>query len=287
MHAATLLQWARLRIDVRDADLLLAYALHREREWLLAHPETTIHPSHATRFRRMVIRRTRGEPLAHLLGTQWFFGRTFRVTHDVLIPRPETELSVELALGTVPISEPTTIIDVGTGSGCIAVTMAAERPRARVIALDASPSALHIARHNARTHQVRDRIAFHQSNLLDFQIKNGKMKNAPFVILANLPYLTTAEWRALPNSLRTFEPRNAFDGGRDGLYCFRTFFRQLSSFATHHRVRSVFLEIDPQRKPALTRLTQQRVPHWHRGWHRDLADRWRVLELRPPEMKHQ
>ncbi|MBI4433380.1 peptide chain release factor N(5)-glutamine methyltransferase [Candidatus Uhrbacteria bacterium] len=270
------------KLDPRDIDLLLAHVCGRDRTWVLAHPETTIHPGRIARLRRLVARRQRGEPLPYLIGEQWFFGRSFRVTSDVLIPRPETELLVELATTTAHYPH-TTIIDVGTGSGCIAVTLATEMPHARLVAIDTSPTALRIARKNARRHRVQHRIAFVHGDLLHAKTPHAQriIPHTPLLLLANLPYLSTAEWRALPRSLRLFEPRLALDGGKNGCTPFRRLFLQARSLA-YDRPVTMLLEIDPRRKRALETLTKKILPTWTMSWHRDGASRWRVLAVQSP-----
>ncbi|MBI4449427.1 peptide chain release factor N(5)-glutamine methyltransferase [Candidatus Uhrbacteria bacterium] len=270
----------------RDREVLFAYVLRKPREWILTHPEATVRTTMAARYRRLLRRLERGEPLPYLLGEHWFYGRPFTVNRHVLIPRPETELMVELAIERIKnyesrIMETSTIVDVGTGSGCIAVTLAAELPHTNVVAIDSSPTALRIARANARRHGVENLITFLQGNLLEpiLQSPSFMIHHSLFTVCANLPYLTTDEWRALPRSLRQYEPRAAFDGGPDGLRPFRKLFAQIRSIPIIHHSLFMILETDPRRKRALTPLIRKTLPGWKASWHRDLAGRWRVLVL--------
>ncbi len=303
-----------------DHENLLAHVLHKPREWVLAHPEIKLRSSQRTRFTKLLTRKQHGEPLAHLLGEQWFYGRPFTVNRSVLIPRPETELLVELALhylraDPTPTHSPSPrdgekkewvgtplIIDVGTGSSVIAVTLAKELSnisdeRFQIFATDASPTALRVARGNARRHDVLSRITFLRGNLLaplfihsgpriakiDDRRKWRWSSSRGVIVVANLPYLTTAEWRALPRSIRDYEPHLALDGGPDGLKHFRQLFAQLRyAFQIPDSRFQILLEIDPRRKRALTALTRRHLPGWEASWHRDLAGRWRVLELTAP-----
>src|SRR5712692_508291 len=161
------------------AELLLLHVLSRERTWIYSHPEQEISSAEADRYFALLARRTNGEPTQHLTGKQEFWGLEFEVTPDVLIPRPETEHVIEVALDRLALRELRSgrkqksageglrIADVGTGSGCIAIALAKELPRAAIYATDISGAALAVARRNAVTHGVAGRICFLESNLLD------------------------------------------------------------------------------------------------------------------------
>jgi release factor glutamine methyltransferase len=161
------------------AELLLLHVLGRDRTWLYAHPEEQIPISDADRFFKLIARRVAGEPTQHLTGKQEFWGLEFEVTADVLIPRPETEHVIEVALDRLALrelragrkqtltGEGLQIADIGTGSGCIAIALAKELPQATIFATDISPAALAVAQRNAARHSVSDRIHFLESNLLD------------------------------------------------------------------------------------------------------------------------
>ena len=161
------------------AELLLLHVLNRSRTWLYAHPEETVSDADAQRFFDLIARRAAGEPTQHLTGKQEFWGLEFEVTPDVLIPRPETEHVIEVALDRLALRElragrpqksdgaSLQIADIGTGSGCIAIALAKELPAANFLATDISPAALAVAKRNASRHQVADRINFREANLLD------------------------------------------------------------------------------------------------------------------------
>jgi release factor glutamine methyltransferase len=254
----------RLGVDVRDAEILLAAALRRDRTWLFAHPETALPPSSAHRVTAQLLRRARGEPLAYITGIQECMGLTFRVTPAVLIPRPETELVVEAALARIPKGRAAWVADVGTGSGCIAVAIAKARPRAAVVATDISRSALAVARANARTHHVSGRVRFVSGDLLAPLSQRGTRFD---VVVANLPYLPAGR-------LPRFEPKIALAAGRDGLTHLRRFLRQLAQL--HPAPRSVVLEIDPRNLRGLRPLLPKNYTATVR---KDLAGRPRALIL--------
>ncbi len=192
-----------------DAQLLLAHVLNTPRETLLAHSEWIISATEAHTFEHLVTLRIRGMPIAYLLGTRPFYDRLFRVTPHVLIPRPETELLVQQALDwarALPTSVPLHALDVGTGSGVIAVTLAVHLPRAQIIGSDVSAAALSLAQVNA---EGVPNVRLVQADLLTPFV-------GPFQIIAsNLPYIATADLSIL--DVARFEPHVALDGGWDGL----------------------------------------------------------------------
>jgi len=179
--------------------------------WQIAHPEHTLSEDEIYNLQGLLDRLLEGEPLAYITGKQSFFGREFLVSPSVLIPRPETELLVELAINkTGHFTAPIDIVDIGTGSGCIAITLAKEIPNAKVLATDISFSVLKIAAKNARIHNVSNFVNFIHCDLM-----NGI--NARFnIICANLPYIPAETLERLPD-LR-FEPASALHGGQDGMH---------------------------------------------------------------------
>ena len=183
-------------------------------------------------------RRATREPVAYVIGQREFYGRTFRLTPDVLIPRPETELIVDAALAILaqrPTQEAVEILDVGTGSGCLAVTLALEWPAARLAATDISAPALAVAAANARTHGVDDRIAFEHTSL------TGGRALASDLIVSNPPYVAETDWPVLPPDVRDFEPAAALFGGRDGLDTIRALLPAVARALRHGG--AVILEI--------------------------------------------
>jgi release factor glutamine methyltransferase len=191
---------------------LLADALGKKRIELYLEFDRSLSPPELEPLRDKVRRRAEGEPLQHLLGHWDFFGRTFKTDSRALIPRPETELLVEIILKEVSAAGESAnrLVDVGTGSGVLAITLALERPELAISAVDLSVDALALAQENAERLGVPDRIAFRCSNLLD-QVEG------PFHwIVANLPYIPTGDLNALQREVK-FDPALALDGGKDGL----------------------------------------------------------------------
>jgi release factor glutamine methyltransferase len=165
-------------------------------------------------YRGLIARRGRREPVSQIIGRREFWGLNFEVTRDVLTPRPETELVVEAALAVTARDTRALVVDVGTGSGCLAVALATERPCASVIATDVSPQALAIARANAERHHVDDRIRFVEADLLP-PVEHVDL------IVSNPPYVAVREASALPPEVREYEPAVALFGGPDGLGVYR------------------------------------------------------------------
>ncbi len=194
-----------------EAELLLGEVLARGRAYLIAHPERPVEPSLAAKASDWFARRRRGEPVAYIAGWREFYGIGLRVTPDVLIPRPETERLVDLALERIPAAEPARVLELGTGSGAIALALAVARPDWRITATDISPAALQIARENAR--RCAASVEFMQGDWFD-AIGSGQFD----LIVSNPPYIE-AEDRHLRSGDVRFEPHLALVGGASGMKC--------------------------------------------------------------------
>jgi release factor glutamine methyltransferase len=204
------------------AELLLLHVLNRDRTWIYSHPEEKISPADAARYFALLARRASGEPTQHLTGKQEFWGLEFEVTPDVLIPRPETEHLIEVALDRLAVreiragrkqtltGEGLQIADIGTGSGCIAVALAKELPAATIYATDISTAALAVAQRNATHHEMTNRIHFVERNLLE-----GLPKLLDLIV-SNPPYVGRREKETLEREVRDHEPELALYGGEEG-----------------------------------------------------------------------
>lgn len=193
-----------------EAQSLMQHVLGVSRAWLLAHDDATLVPAQQSDYEKLLQRRLHGEPLAYILGEREFFGLTFKVTPDTLIPRPETELLVELALERLPPRQPFRVLDLGTGSGAVALSIAHARPAASVLACDISSAALAVARENAQRLNLRN-AAFAQSDWY------AALERRRFdLIVSNPPYVAENDPHLQRGDLR-FEPPSALASGRDGL----------------------------------------------------------------------
>jgi len=197
-----------------DAELLLCHTLKKERSWLIAHADDVLDEISLNDFNILLDRRIRREPIAYITGEKEFWSRSFHVNPDVLIPRPETEHLIEAVQENFPDQQAEySFCDIGTGSGCIAITLACEYPKARIIATDISSQALAVARRNAERHGVSDRITFVQGDMFAALSKH----TAPFdAIISNPPYVAQHEISSLEAELG-FEPQHALSDGKDGL----------------------------------------------------------------------
>jgi release factor glutamine methyltransferase len=230
-----------------DAELLLAAATGTERAALIADPEAPVSPAGGRAFGEMVRRRLRREPVAYILGRKGFRGIELIVDGRVLIPRPETELLVEVAVEL----EPRAVLEVGTGSGAVALALAAELPGVGVIATDTSQAALEVARHNAERLGLAGRVDFVEGTLPE----GGGFD----LLLANLPYVANAEWPQLEPEIRDWEPREAVLAGEDGLSVIRSLVASLASRLTagEDAPASVALEIGAGQAEAVAALVSE------------------------------
>jgi release factor glutamine methyltransferase len=222
-HGIDELRTAKVTSYTLAAELLLLHAANRDRTWIYSHPEEHLPDETAKNYFALLRRRAAGEPTQHLTGKQEFWGLEFEVSPDVLIPRPETEHLVEVALDRLAVrevragrdprftGENISLVDIGTGSGCIAVALAKELPVAKIHATDISASALAIAKRNATRHNLANRIQFTESNLLQ------SLSSLKFdLIVSNPPYIGLNEAASLPIEVRGHEPQQALFGGVEG-----------------------------------------------------------------------
>lgn len=218
-------------ITPREAYLLLGHVTGYSEAQLLARGDEILPAALAQSFRRLIRRRCHGEPAAYLLRRREFYGRDFFVDDRVLIPRPETEHLVEAVLGIDGLPPNPLLLDLGTGSGCLAVTLALEVPTARVLATDLSPAALVVARRNARIHQVEDRVSFLAADLW-----TPILPSTIDIVVSNPPYVAKADASSLPRDVRDFEPHLALFADEDGLAVYRRLFEDAAGLAQGARI---------------------------------------------------
>ena len=254
-----------------EAATLLAALLRCDQAALIAHGDDPLAPEMWTQYQQWVFRRSQGEPLAYILGYQWFYGLKLHVTPDVLIPRPETETLVEVALADIralPSSQPR-VVDVGTGSGAIALAIAAHAPRCWVLGTDISPRALRVAAYNARA--LRIPIHFAVADLLT-------PLRGPFdLIAANLPYVGYEEADILDPAVRLYEPPEALWGGTHGLEIVARLVEQVPRRLAPKGV--LLLEMGYRQGQAMQELLREAFPNAHVTVYRDLAGHQRVVRV--------
>jgi release factor glutamine methyltransferase len=229
-EAAARLRDAGLAEPRREAVTLLSYSLGRDRAFLITHPDGALNDVQLSDFRAWVERRAAGEPFQYIAGRQEFYGLEFEVSRDVLIPRPETELLVEEALELLRDTPSPSVCDVGTGSGCIAITLLHERGDARGFALDVSPAALAVAARNAARHRVGERLRLLVSDCFD-ALRGGGHRGVRFDLVAsNPPYVAESDLGGLQREVRDHEPRVALTPGGDGLSVIRRLVAEAPEF---------------------------------------------------------
>lgn len=233
-----------------EATVLLSHTLGRDRTFLIAHDDELLSAEQSHTFDDLILRRASGEPLQYISGHQEFFKLDFEVTPDVLIPRPETELIVEAALELSPQNAEFNFADVGTGSGCIAISILHERAQARATAIDKSAPALEVAQRNAVRHQVPDRLRMMESDLFAALPREQTFD----LIVSNPPYIQTGDLKTLQREVR-LEPQSALDGGPDGLTLIR---RLLSDAPAFLRARGYLIfEMGFDQEDSVRRIINQ------------------------------
>jgi release factor glutamine methyltransferase len=212
LNASRILRENGIAEPRREANSLLAFALEKDKAFLIAYPDYELSDREEKRFNEFLQRRARREPFQYITGKQEFYGLDFMVTPDVLIPRPETEIIVENAIEILREMDKPVFCEVGTGSGCISVSILHNVKTARAIGLDISEKALKIAAQNAGRHRVSDRLELKISDVFT------NLKNERFdLIVSNPPYISSEEMKILQAEVRDFEPETALTDGRDGL----------------------------------------------------------------------
>jgi release factor glutamine methyltransferase len=253
-----------------DAEILLAHVIQSSRERLHSHPDRQLTLAQRARLRRLTRRRAARVPVPYLVGEREFYGHRFRVTPAVLIPRPSSELLVELAIDWLKVHpNAQRVIDLGTGSGAVAISVAKAVPRVRIEARDISAPALRVAADNIARHRLRRRITTVKGDVL------AGAKPAD-VILANLPYIPDALRRVRPKELN-YEPALALDGGKDGLNLIRLGLAQAPAAVKPGGL--LLFECDPAQTRRIVRLAQAQWPSAEVSVHRDLAGLNRVVRI--------
>ena len=260
-------QKAKTTTPALDAEVLLGYVIKRSKEFLYTHPERKLTPKQQKKYQSLINRRYAGEPVAYLTNHKEFFGLDFFVDKRVLVPRPETELLVEEMIVEIrkqkSENRKIVIVDIGTGSGCIAISLAKHLPDAEIIATDISRDALMVAKKNADKHQVK--VKFIQGDLL-----NPLRYQDVDIIAANLPYLQRTDLK--------FEPKKALIGGRFGLEVYQELFEQITEFQKNPQL--IICEINDQFATQIQDLAKRLFPAAEIEIKKDLAGLNRIITVR-------
>lgn len=280
-----------------DAVALLSCALKKSKEYIYTYPEKKLSAKQAEKFRSFILRRRKHEPVAYIMGHKEFYGLNFLVTPAVLIPRPETETLIEAVKETIGARDSNgQIIDIGTGSGAIAVTLKKLLPKTQVYTSDISSAALKLAKKNAN--RLHTKIIFKKGDLLA-PFESLLDVRRPIVLTANLPYLSKAEWEKTRPDVKKYEPRGALVGGERGWEIYEKLFRQIAStvpslckreggrdfkkIPLHPPLRKgeiiLFIEFGYNQKSAIEKLAQKILKPQKIEFLKDPAGKWRVAKI--------
>ncbi|MBT4722934.1 peptide chain release factor N(5)-glutamine methyltransferase, partial [Candidatus Falkowbacteria bacterium] len=277
-------QYSNKRTSARlDAEVILSFVINKPKEFLYTYPEFELTKSQEKKFKELVKRRAKGEPVAYLIGKKEFYGREFFINKDVLVPRPETEVIVETVLDSCLRRNDERksrndgdkiVAEIGTGSSCLATTLAKEIPEIKIIATDICEKALKVAKRNAKEHKVLSKIKFYKGSLLE-PIKNKRIN----ILVANLPY----GWQEWKNncSMETvglkFEPAKALFTDEKGLKLYRELLEQIAN--KKHQPKLILFEIDPRQKDTIKKLIKKILPNSKITFIKDLAYKTRVVKI--------
>ena len=288
-----------------DSELLLSFIVKQTKYWLYTHEQEPINNLQKKQWQKLIKQRQQGKPIAYLIHKKEFYGLTFFVNQHVLIPRPASELLIEQILQRHQTNESLIIADIGTGSGCLAITLAKYLPRAIIYATDISASALSVAKKNARRHQVKVNfqracppdcvihfrracppdcvIHFRRGHLLE-PLKNKRacflatLKNKKIdLVVANLPYLSPTVYRQTAMSIQKYEPKLALWSANNGLFHYQQLLKQISRFFPS--VKQIFLEIDPRQGQQISKIIKQYLPQARIEISKDLQQQDRVVNI--------
>lgn len=266
-----------------DAEILVMFALKKSREWICANFDYELSKDELSKIEKLTKKRIQNEPIAYLVKNKEFYGFKFFVNKNVLIPRPETEFLVDEAVKIInkKKADNFSIIDIGTGSGCIIIALAKIKTNIQYLASDLSKKSLYVARKNAKFHQVDKIIKFYHGNLFGPITKSAKSKiqNSNLIIIANLPYLTTDECR---EKSILCEPKIALFGGADGLKYYKELFAQLSEFKIKNKIKkqiNFIIEINPHQTKKISLIIKRIFPSAKIKIIKDLAKKNRIISI--------
>ncbi len=292
LRGSQLLKQKNIKSAPLDAELLLLEALKEKKRsnnrlWLCAHPEYALTIKESAKYKKLIYRRAKHEPLAYIVRRKEFYGLDFYVNKNVLIPRPETETLIEAIIQnnkkekTNP--EKTIFIDIGAGSGCIPIVISKLFNFSRIYAVDISQKALLVARANAKKHNAAKKIRLIRGDLFQPLASKRKIKNASHLIVtANLPYISAADIKNLPQGVKKYEPLMALNGGKSGTVLIERLLAEIYSFSKRHNKKQyiwIFLEIGAGQKNAIAGKTMKYFKNAGISFIKDLSGKDRVAKV--------
>lgn len=271
------------KIDPLDLEILISFVIKKSREFILAHPDKSVTGNQQLAIGKLIKRRIANEPIAYITGHKEFYGLDFKVNKHTLIPRPETELIVDLLRSMLrnKLHNNIAVVDIGTGSGNILISIAKNLKVEKYFGIDISKDALKMAKKNAKNHKVYKKIEFLEGNLLSpISKKLMKIKANKLILIANLPYLSEEIYKSSPDNVKKYEPKTALYSDNYGLSHYEELLKQISSLATHYGTQvTILLEISPEQKEKLEKIIKKLLPNFKIKFHKDLAHKWRVCEI--------
>ena len=271
------------KLDYLDIEIIIANSLAKTREFVLTYPEFKISKTKLERIEINIKRRLKGEPIAYIIGRKEFYGLNFIVNKSTLIPRPETEMIVELVKNEINKTESAAdIIDIGTGSGCIIISVASttnSKSKLSFYGSDISKEALLVAKKNAKANGANKKIKFLHGNLLQPFLNNKKLISKKIIITANLPYLSRNIYQSAPIDVKKFEPKSALYSSENGLQHYRKLLQQTISLKNKENEIIILLEISPEQKTLLTKIIKSITPLAEIEFKKDLAKKWRLCKI--------
>lgn len=256
---------------VLDVEIILAFVLKKSREFILTYPEKELTAGQEKNFWQLISRRTKNEPIAYLVGEKEFYGLKFKVNKNTLIPRPESELIIDEIKNILTPNQKITLADIGTGSGCLAITLKTLFPKIHIIATDKSALALNVARKNARN--LKATITFKKADIL-----TGLKNESIDILIANLPYLkNNLKLKTKAEQAIKFEPHSALYAGPDGLDCFKKLFEQVKN--KKMKPTAIILEIGSDQGQKIISLAKKYLPEYRATIKKDFCGKNRIAIL--------
>lgn len=267
-----------------ETEILLTHVIQKTREYLIAYPQAEISTSQLTEFTKLCQQRAKGIPIEHLTNTKEFYGYSFFVDHNVLIPRPETEYLVTRAIQLHQEFHCHQIIEIGTGSGCISISLtkeiAAQKiPQPSIIASEISPPALQVALHNQQKLNAPTNLTIEAGDLLNNFLNQQHQLTAPYIIIANLPYIGTEQHNFVAQETFTNEPHIALFGGHNGLELYSKLFQQITQLPI--QPQAIIGEYSFSQTQFLQEIINHELPKYHTKIVQDLAGLDRYFEITP------